>query len=211
MQRSGSPKLRARLSRSFEWRNAKVSGRAGTASAKLHELRAIVRRFAVVSVALSLAMLPGSAEAATSTAALTVQITITASCNIGTSTLNFGSNAGTALLAGNINASTTVSVTCTTGTPYSIGMDNGANASGSQRRMISSGNFVSYNLYTDAGHANAWTTAASSTTCTSANSCALGTGNGTAQSTSIYGVVPSVATAPTPGVYTDTVTMTVTY
>ena len=181
------------------------------ATRKSHRIRATAGRFGIALMALALALLPVPAEAGTATAALTVQITITASCNIGASTLDFGSNAGTALLAGNINASTTVSVTCTTGTPYSIGMDNGANALVTQRRMISSGNFVAYNLYTDAGHANAWTTAASSTTCTSANSCALGTGNGTAQSTSIYGVVPSVATAPTPGAYSDTVTMTVTY
>jgi len=151
------------------------------------------------------------ANAATSTATLTVQITITAACNINASTLDFGSNAGTALLAGNLNSSTTVSVTCTNGSPYSIGMDNGANALGGQRRMINGANFISYNLYTDAGHANPWTTASSSTTCTTTNSCALGTGNGAAQSTTIYGVVPSVAVAPAAGSYTDSVTMTVTY
>ena len=159
---------------------------------------------------LGLLLIP-AADAATSTATLTVQITITAACNINASTLDFGSNAGTALLAGNLTASTTVSVTCTNGSPYSIGMNNGANASGSQRRMINGANFISYDLYTDAGHANAWTTASNSTTCTSANSCALGTGNGSAQSTNIYGVVPSVAVAPAAGSYSDSVTMTVTY
>ena len=106
---------------------------------KSHRIRAIAGRPGIVLAALAQALLPASAEAATSTAALTVQITITASCNIGTATLDFGSNAGTALLAGNINASTSVSVTCTTGTPCSIGMDNGANALVTQRRMISSG------------------------------------------------------------------------
>jgi len=158
-----------------------------------------------------LTLAPGAAYAATSTATLTVQITITAACNINASTLDFGSNAGTALLAGNLNASTTVSVTCTNGSPYSIGMDNGANASSGQRRMISGANFISYNLYTDAAHNNPWTTASSSTTCTAANSCALGTGNGIPQSTTIYGVVPSVAVAPAAGSYADSVTMTVTY
>ena len=159
---------------------------------------------------LGLLLIP-AADAATSTATLTVQITITAACNINASTLDFGSNAGTALLAGSLTASTTVSVTCTNGSPYSIGMNNGANASGTQRRMINGANFISYDLYTDAGHVNAWTTASNSATCTSANSCALGTGNGSAQSTNIYGVVPSVAVAPAAGSYSDSVTMTVTY
>jgi spore coat protein U-like protein len=152
-----------------------------------------------------------SAQAATATSNLTVQITITASCTINAATLDFGSNPGTTLVAANIDASSTVSVTCTSGSPYSIGMDNGANASGAQRRMKTGANFLNYNLYVDAGRTNAWTTAASNSTCTTANSCALGTGNGSAQSVSIYGRVPSIGTAPPPGAYTDTVLMTITY
>jgi spore coat protein U-like protein len=152
-----------------------------------------------------------SAQAGTSTANLTVQITITASCTINAATLDFGSNPGTTLVATNIDASTTVSVTCTSGSPYSIGMDNGANVSGTQRRMKTGANFLNYNLYVDAGRTNAWTTAASNSTCTTANSCALGTGNGSAQSVSIYGRVPSIGTAPPTGAYSDTVVMTITY
>lgn len=152
-----------------------------------------------------------SAQAGTATSNLAVQVTITASCTINAATLDFGSNPGTTLIAANIDASSTVSVTCTSGSPYSIGMGNGANASGTQRRMISGANFLNYNLYVDAGRTNAWTTAASNSTCTTANSCALGTGNGSAQSVSIYGRVPSIGTAPPTGAYTDTVLMTITY
>jgi len=155
---------------------------------------------------------PAAAQAGTATANLTVQITITASCTINAATLDFGSNPGTSLLSANVDASTTVSVTCTNGAPYSIGMDNGANVSGSQRRMKNgTTNFLNYNLYTDSGRTSAWTTAASNSTCTTANSCALGTGTGSAQTVNIYGRVPTVATAPAAGVYTDTVVMTITY
>lgn len=150
-------------------------------------------------------------QAGTATSNLTVQIIITAACTINAATLDFGSNAGTALVSANVDAATTVSVTCTNGSPYSIGMDNGANVSGSQRRMKSGANYLNYNLYVDAGRINAWTTAASNSTCTTANSCYLGTGNGSAQSVSIYGRVPSIGTAPPTGTYTDTVTMTITY
>jgi spore coat protein U-like protein len=158
-----------------------------------------------------MAVCENAAEAGTATANLTVQVTITASCTINTATLDFGSNAGTTLISSAINAATTVSVTCTNGSPYSIGMNNGANASGSQRRMASGANFLNYNLYTDAARLNAWTTAASNSTCTTTNSCFLGTGSGSAQSVNIYGTVPSVGTAPPAGVYTDTVTMTITF
>ena len=172
----------------------------------------IVQWFRIASITLALLVTTSAfAQAGTATANLTVQMTITAACTINAATLDFGSNAGTILVASNVDASTTVSVTCTNGSPYSIGMDNGLNVSGSQRRMKSGSNFINYNLYTDAGRTNAWTTASSSTTCATTNSCALGTGNGSAQSVSIYGRVPSIGTAPPTGAYTDTVLMTITY
>jgi spore coat protein U-like protein len=175
--------------------------------------RGLINRICVATTLflLSTSVYETAAQAGTSTANLTVQITITASCTINAATLDFGSNPGTTLVSSAINGSTTVSVTCTNGSPYSIGMDNGANVSGSQRRMKSGANFLNYNLYTDAARLDAWTTASSSTTCTTTNSCALGTGNGSAQSVNIYGAVPVVGTAPSTGVYTDTVVMTITY
>lgn len=152
-----------------------------------------------------------TAQAATATGSLTVQMTISVSCTISAATLNFGNLPGTSVIAGATNASVNVSVTCTNGSPYSIAMNNGANASGSQRRMTNGTTFISYNLYTDAARTSAWTTATSSTTCTSTNSCYLGTGNGSAQSIPVYGQVPAVGSAPTASTYTDTVTMTITY
>ncbi len=152
------------------------------------------------------------AQAGTATSNLTVQITITASCTINAATLDFGASVpGTTLVSANVDAATTVSVTCTNGSPYSIGMDNGANFSGTRRMKQGTTNFLSYGLYIDAGRTNAWTTAASSSACTTTNSCFLGTGSGSAQSVNIYGRVPSTGTAPPTGTYTDTVTMTITY
>jgi spore coat protein U-like protein len=154
---------------------------------------------------------PGVAQAGTATANLSVSIIITAACTINPATLIFAPTPGTSLLTTAVNGSSTVSVTCTGGSPYSIAMDNGSNASGSQRRMISGANFLSYNLYVDAAHVFPWTTAPSASSCTTAGDCYLGTGNGSAQSINIYGVVPTTATAPPAGTYTDTVTMTITF
>lgn len=165
----------------------------------------------VRAVACLLAGAPIAVQAGTSTATLSVSIVITASCTINPATLVFASTAGTSLIATAVNGSSTVSVTCTSGSPYSIAMDNGANASGGQRRMASGANFLNYNLYVDAAHTLSWSTAINPTSCTTSGDCYLGTGNGSAQSINIYGVVPTTATAPPPGTYTDTVTMTITF
>ena len=151
------------------------------------------------------------AQAGSTTANLTAQITVTASCTINAATLTFPSTPGTNLLTAAVTASTTVAVTCTSGSPYSIGMDNGANFSGGTRRMATGGNYVNYGLYVDAAYTNPWTTGASNSTCTTTNDCYLGTGTGASQSISIYGQVPITATAPPSGTYSDTVTMTITY
>src|ERR1700722_7469861 len=79
------------------------------------------------SLALLLVLQPRLAEAASSTANLTANMTVTASCTINTATLTFPSTPGTTLLTSAVDASTTVSVTCTNGSPYSIGMDSGQN------------------------------------------------------------------------------------
>jgi len=151
------------------------------------------------------------AQAGTATANLTVQMTITASCAINAATLTFPSTAGTSLTSAAVTANTTVSVTCTNGSPYSIGMGQGNNYSGGSNRMVSSGNYLPYGLYVDSGYTHPWTTGASNSSCTVANDCYLGTGTGSAQSVPIYGQVPTTATAPTPGAYADAVLMTVTY
>ena len=149
------------------------------------------------------------ARASTANSNLTVQLLVTDTCTGNIATLDFGS---TGLLATLIDASTTLSVTCTNTTPYSVGLDNGASFSTTRRmKQGATANYIGYGLYTDSGRTNAWTTASSSTTCTTTNSCSLGTGNGAAQSITVYGRVPALATAPTPGAYTDTVTITVTY
>ena len=62
------------------------------------------------------------------------------------------------------------------------------------------------------GRSNAWTTTTAAGSCSGgASTCALGTGSGSAQNITIYGRVPSIGTAPPTGIYTDTVTMTITY
>ena len=134
--------------------------------------------------------------------------TIAGNCIVSTTPLNFGN---ASLLTSNVDGVGTISVKCTNTTPYSIGLDNGLHVNGSQRRMQASSSFINYNLYTDAARTSAWTSTTSATTCTSgANTCVLGTGTALNQNVSVYGRVPP-QTSPPPGVYADTIIVTVTF
>ncbi|MBH2964617.1 MULTISPECIES: spore coat protein U domain-containing protein, partial [Serratia] len=97
----------------------------------------------------------------------------------------------------------TLGLNCTTGTNYTVALDNGLNASGSQRRMASGvPAYISYNLYQDSAHAVPWN---------STTGVLTGTGTGSAVPLIVYGLVPAAGTTPAAGVYNDTVTMTVTW
>jgi spore coat protein U-like protein len=152
------------------------------------------------------------AQAVNQTNNLAVTMNVSASCTINAATLTFPSASGTSLLTTPVTANTTVSVTCTSTSPYAIGMGPGANASGGSNRMTDgNSDFLPYGLFVDAGYTHPWTSAASNNTCTTTNSCYLGTGSGQPQPISIYGQVPTVTTAPAPGTYSDTVLMTITF
>jgi spore coat protein U-like protein len=155
---------------------------------------------------------PAQAQAGTATGTLTVSITITAGCTISsTATLAFGSVAGSSLATTDATATTSISVTCTLLAPYAIGMGYGANAQSTQRRMVSSSStYLNYGLYQTTGTTVPWTTATSSTSCTTAGNCVTAIGTGSAVSYTIYGDVPS-GQAVAAAAYSDTVTMTVYY
>lgn len=145
----------------------------------------------------------GGALAATTTTTFTVQMTITASCIINSaSTLNFGSSG---VIAANVDQTSTIQVQCTNTTPYNIGLDAGlgSGATVAARKMTNSGNTITYSLYSDAGRATVWGNMIGTNTVAS-------TGTGSAQSFTVYGRVPAQST-PAPAVYTDTITVTVTY
>lgn len=146
----------------------------------------------------------GAVQAATDTDTFQVSITIQSECQIvAASDLNFGSHG---VLAVNIDATTTLSVQCTDGTAYDIGLDAGAGlgATVAIRRMTSpSAATIDYTLFSDAGRVTLWGETILTDTVSA-------TGDGTQQDFTIYGrVTPQVT--PAPAVYTDTITVTVTF
>jgi spore coat protein U-like protein len=145
----------------------------------------------------------------TSNASFTVTATVIPACTVSATTLDFGS---TSSLASAVNSTATITAKCDNTLAYSIGLDNGQNAIASQRYLSAgTGTNIKYNLYTNSGYSDAWTTTTANTSCTGGSStCALGTGTGSNQNYTVYGQVPA-QTKPGSGTYTDTVVVTVTY
>ena len=168
-----------------------------------------VRRHTTVLVtALAAALLPLGSGAAvysngTGTTTFDVTMTIVANCVIAASPLDFGQAQG--VLSSNVQATSTLNVTCTNTTPYNIGLSagTGAGSSGTTRYMSGTGGntgTVRFNLFQTAG-ATLWGD-------TQGTNTLGGTGNGSAQALTVYGQVPAQAT-PSPDVYKSTITATV--
>lgn len=166
----------------------------------------MLKKVALVAFAgLSIAA-PG-AFAGTATDTMAVTATISASCTITASPLAFGSLVSTN--AAVTDAATSVDVTCTSDSPYNIGFDYGANILGFYtRRMASGANYLTYEVYTDAGRTTAFGPVSSYGSSNNYNSPA--TGNAITRTIDIYGRIP-IQTTPASGSYSDTLTVSVNY
>lgn len=139
-------------------------------------------------------------------APLAVDATVTENCDVTASPIAFG-NVDSRSTDPTTQAST-ISVTCTSGTGYSVAADAGlgTGATITDRKMKSGSNLLNYALYTDAGRTVIW----GDGTVTTGGTKLTGTGNGSAQTINYYGRVPGGQTTVPKGTYTDTVTVTVT-
>lgn len=154
---------------------------------------------------LALPLLAPSCESLASpsvTAPFSVTATVVANCGVSATTLDFGA---TGLLQSHVDATNTLSVTCTATVPYSISLNGGLSGATdpTQRRMSKGSETVTYGLYQDPARSLPWGETIGSNTL-------AGVGTGLVQGYTIYGRVPAQPT-PSPGTYSDTVVVTVTY
>jgi spore coat protein U-like protein len=163
-----------------------------------------MKRFLFVTTAIIAAALAAPvARAATTTGTIAVSATVSTVCSLATTPLTFGEVALTGATTGATPGTATITVTCTGGGAYSVGLDSGLNNVAAQRNLKSGTALLAYGLYTDLAHGTVWPVAPGVT----------GTGNAAAQILTVYGLIPAglpiVSGSGTP--YTDTVTVTVTY
>jgi spore coat protein U-like protein len=162
-------------------------------------------KIALISALSAVALAAAPASYATSkTATFQVSLTVQDDCSVSANPLDFGS---TGVLENNLDQNSTLSVTCTKGTPYTVALDAGsATGSTTDSRLLTSAagsDAVKYNLYRDAARTQVWGQ-------TAGNDTASDTGTGNAKTMTVYGRVPPQA-VPAPDTYTSTVTATVVF
>ena len=162
-------------------------------------------RFLLPMAALALAGTSGFA--ATATTNLGVSATVSANCTLTATAVGFGSydpvsaNASTDLVAsGAVNANCTNGATATILLGQGLHAATGSTDAAPLRQMISGGNQLSYQLYSDANHTTVWD-----------NSTGVSySGQGTQTSVSVYGKVTAGQNVPS-GNYADTVVATISF
>jgi spore coat protein U-like protein len=127
-----------------------------------------------------------------------VRAQIDSNCHVTAQDIDFGTQG---VLATNVDATGEVSVLCTNGTPYEIGLNGGLAAAPPTARHLTGPATILYGIYRDAARTQAWGETVGTT--------AAGSGNGLAQPLVTYGRVPPQSA--TPGSYQDSVIATVTY
>ncbi|MDH0868054.1 spore coat U domain-containing protein [Mitsuaria sp. GD03876] len=165
------------------------------------------RAFTIAAVLIGSIVPSHAANPTTASGTFQVGATILVACNVTGSTLTFGGAIDPLQTPGPVDASTTLNVTCTKTTPYSVALSAGANAGNASafgsRAMKSGNNSLPYQLYLDAGRTQVWGDGNSS-------GVHSGTGTGSQQQLTVYGRLPSLSGI-VPGNYADTVTLTITY
>ncbi len=97
------------------------------------------------------------AGSASTTNVNNITASVSAKCTIGAFSIAFGSYDPFA--AAPLDQNGTVTINCTKATSGTVSFDLGVNASGAIRRMQdtgATGNYLNYEVYTDAGHTTVW-------------------------------------------------------
>lgn len=134
-------------------------------------------------------------------------------CTLATTNVAFGNYNPMAF--GNTDTTGTVKVQCggVVGLliPFNIALSTGGSASYANRLMKSGGNSLAYNLYTDASYTTLWGDGSGATQVISSGVTLDALGLSPAQNFFVYGRIPGRQTTAIPGVYSDTINVTLTY
>jgi spore coat protein U-like protein len=161
----------------------------------------------ILSIVMILAgtVLSGGAYGATLTGTLDVSVTAVPACTMSVTGITFPDYVGL-----QVTGNGDVTVTCAQTIPYNIALDGGLHFAGGTRLVTNiANNYIYYTLFQDAGFNVLW--GDSDFAATYPNGTSLpDTGTGVATPHTVYGVLSAGGAGP-PGLYTDTVTVTLYY
>ncbi|MGH6617112.1 Csu type fimbrial protein [Sphingomonas sp.] len=157
-----------------------------------------------IGVASAGVLIAPAAQAATTTTTFPVTATVLKACVVSANPLPFGNYDPTATTP--VDATTTLSVLCTVGTSFTVGLNAGtaSGATVTTRRMTNGANTLSYALYQEAARTNNWGNTPGTDTPLATTAPILPT------TLTVYGRLPASQNVPA-GSYTDTITVTVNY
>ena len=165
-------------------------------------MRSILRSLGLALLLIS--SIPATlAPAATKTAKFNVTATVENDCTVNATNLAFGT---VGLLSENVDATSTITVTCTPQTPYSVGLNEGtvAGSTVDTRLMASGSSTIEFQLYSNAARTQVWGQ-------TPIVNTVGGMGNGQATNFTVYGRIRPQAPAPKAGDYATEITATIIY
>lgn len=140
----------------------------------------------------------------TATTTLAVSVTVPLTCTVTGTPMQFGDYSSG---QGEIdNATSSVTVTCSSDTAVTVSANMGLHAASAQRRLSNGSHTLDYNLFTDPGHSNIWGDGTGSTTTYGPTTTSGRTATFTAR-----GRIPGSQAADAGTTYTDTVTITVSF
>jgi len=166
--------------------------------------RSRLKKAAVCSGVLALLASGIPVAAATTTANLGVKALVNGACTVGVAgDLDFGPVSVTSVL--DVDQTTLINVNCVSATPFNVSADGGSTANVAARKLSNGPSLIAYQLYTNAARTTVFGDG------TSGSQTVAGTGTGIAQSTTVYGRIAGSRAGATPGNYSDTVIITVSY
>jgi len=159
---------------------------------------------AAAAFAMAAGLGASNARAATTTTTFPVTATVLKACAVNANPLAFGTYDPTA--ATPLDATTTLSVLCTVGTSFTVGLNAGTatGATVTSRKMTSGANTLNYALFQEAARTNNWGNTPGTDTPPAITAPVL------ASTLTVYGRIAAGQNVPA-GAYTDTVTVTVNY
>ena len=160
-----------------------------------------MNRIFLSAAAVTGVVLSQSASAATETSNIAVSASVSSVCTVDATAMAFGEVA----LSGPTDGTSTITVNCTGGGAYTVGLGNGLHNVAAQRNLLSGSNVLAYDLFKEIGHTTRWGDAGAGLV--------SGTGNDADQDLTVFGQITTGQTLisgnGTP--YSDTVLVTLTY